>query len=55
LRNSTEGLEAVIYGFARIVGVNPIVVLAELEKLLSEEVRLSENRLLAMEELQKGS
>jgi len=42
LRNSTERPEAVIYGFARVVGVNPVVVLAELEKLLSEEVRLPE-------------
>jgi len=40
LRNSTERPEAVIHGFARVVGVNPVVVLAELEKILSEEVRL---------------
>ena len=40
LRNSTERPEAVIHGFARVVGVNPIVVLTELEKILSSEVVL---------------
>jgi len=42
LRNSTERPEAVIHGFARVVGVNPVVVLAELEKILGEEIRLPE-------------
>ena len=42
LRTSTERPEAVLYGFARVVGTNPVVVLAELEKLLSSEVRLPE-------------
>ena len=42
LRTSTERPEAVIHGFARVAGVNPVVVLAELEKLLGEEVRLPE-------------
>ncbi|RLG83520.1 MAG: UDP-N-acetylglucosamine 2-epimerase (non-hydrolyzing) [Thermoprotei archaeon] len=40
LRNSTERPEAVIHGFARVVGVNPVVVLTELEKILSSEVNL---------------
>lgn len=40
LRSSTERSEAVIHGFARIVGVNLVVVLAELEKILSEEPKL---------------
>jgi len=40
LRNSTERPEAVIHGFAKVVGVNPVVVLAELEKILSEEPKL---------------
>jgi len=40
LRMSTERPEAVIHGFARVVGVSPVVVLAELEKLLHEEIRL---------------
>lgn len=40
LRTSTERPEAVIHGFARVVGVNPVVVLAEFEKLLSEDVKL---------------
>jgi UDP-N-acetylglucosamine 2-epimerase (non-hydrolysing) len=43
LRNSTERPEAVITGFARVTGVNPAVVLAELEKLLHEGVKLSES------------
>jgi UDP-N-acetylglucosamine 2-epimerase (non-hydrolysing) len=42
LRSSTERPEAVIYGFARIVGTNPVTVLAELEKILNEEVKLPE-------------
>jgi UDP-N-acetylglucosamine 2-epimerase (non-hydrolysing) len=32
LRSSTERPEAVIHGFARVVGTNPVVVLVELEK-----------------------
>jgi len=40
LRSSTERPEAVIHGFARVVGTNPVVVLAELEKILREEVKL---------------
>ncbi|MGB9826889.1 MAG: non-hydrolyzing UDP-N-acetylglucosamine 2-epimerase [Thermosphaera sp.] len=40
LRESTERPEAVLAGFARVVSVNPVVVLAELEKVLSEEVKL---------------
>ena len=40
LRSSTERPEAVIHGFARVVGVNPVVVLAELEKVLNEEPKL---------------
>jgi len=40
LRNSTERPEAVIHGFAKVVGINPIVVLAELEKILSNEIVL---------------
>jgi UDP-N-acetylglucosamine 2-epimerase (non-hydrolysing) len=43
LRNSTERPEAVIHGFAKVVGTNPVAVLAELEKILSGEVRLPEN------------
>jgi UDP-N-acetylglucosamine 2-epimerase (non-hydrolysing) len=42
LRSSTERPEAVVYGFARVVGTNPVVVLAELEKILSEELKLPE-------------
>jgi len=42
LRNSTERPEAVIHGFARVVGVNPVVVLAELEKILNSKVKLPE-------------
>jgi len=42
LRNSTERPEAVIHGFAKVVGVNPVVVLTELEKILSNEIRLPE-------------
>lgn len=41
LRNSTERPEAVRAGFARIVGLNPSVVLAELEKVLSQPPELS--------------
>ena len=55
LRNSTERPEAVIHGFARVVGVNPVVVLTGLEKLLSGEIKLPENHLLVMEEHQRGS
>jgi len=40
LRSSTERPEAVIHGFAKVVGVNPVAVLAELEKVLSEEPKL---------------
>jgi UDP-N-acetylglucosamine 2-epimerase (non-hydrolysing) len=40
LRTSTERPEAVIHGFARVVGVNPVVVLAELEKTLNSGVVL---------------
>jgi UDP-N-acetylglucosamine 2-epimerase (non-hydrolysing) len=42
LRNSTERPEAVMHGFAKVVGVNPVVVLTELEKILSNEIRLPE-------------
>jgi len=42
LRNSTEMPEAVIHGFARVVGTNPVVVLAEIEKTLNKEVNLPE-------------
>jgi len=35
LRTSTERPEAVMAGFAKVVGTNPIVVLAELEKVLN--------------------
>jgi len=40
LRTSTERPEAVIYDFAKIVGINPVIVLAKLEKLLGEEAKL---------------
>jgi len=40
LRNSMERPEAVVHGFARVVGVNPVVVLSELEKILSGDVNL---------------
>jgi UDP-N-acetylglucosamine 2-epimerase (non-hydrolysing) len=43
LRSSTERPEAVINGFAKVVGTNPIVVLAELEKILGEEIKLPES------------
>jgi UDP-N-acetylglucosamine 2-epimerase (non-hydrolysing) len=43
LRNSTKRPEAVIHGFARVVGTNPVVVLAELEKILNEGVRLPDH------------
>jgi UDP-N-acetylglucosamine 2-epimerase (non-hydrolysing) len=42
LRTSTERPEAVIHGFARVVGTNPVVVLTELEKVLSENLKLPE-------------
>ncbi|MEM4713008.1 MAG: UDP-N-acetylglucosamine 2-epimerase (non-hydrolyzing) [Candidatus Bathyarchaeia archaeon] len=40
LRNSTERPEAVAAGFARVVGLNPSVVLTELEKTLNSKMRL---------------
>ncbi|MGC9106948.1 MAG: non-hydrolyzing UDP-N-acetylglucosamine 2-epimerase [Infirmifilum sp.] len=40
LRMSTERSEAVSAGFARVVGTNPVVVLAELERVLSGGVEL---------------
>ena len=40
LRNSAERSEAVVRALAKVVGVNPVVVLAELEKVLSEEPKL---------------
>jgi len=43
LRNSTERPEAVIHGFARVVGTNPVVVLAEIEKTLNKEINLPEH------------
>jgi len=42
LRTSTERPEAVIHGFARVVGINPVVVLTELEKILNENLKLPE-------------
>ena len=42
LRSSTERPEAVIQGFVRVVGVNPVVVLAEFEKTLNNELKLPE-------------
>jgi UDP-N-acetylglucosamine 2-epimerase (non-hydrolysing) len=42
LRTSTERPEAVIHGFARVVGINPVVVLTELEKMLNENLKLPE-------------
>jgi len=42
LRSSIERPEAVAHGFARVVGVNPVVVLTELEKTVSEEIKLPE-------------
>ena len=42
LRTSTERPEAVIHGFARVVGTNPVVVLTELEKILCENLKLPE-------------
>jgi len=39
---STERFEAVTHGFARVVETNPVVVLAELERVLHEEVELPE-------------
>ena len=45
LRKSTERPEAVIHCFARVVGTNPVVVLAELEKILNEGVRLTDHSL----------
>ena len=40
LRTSTERPEAVVTGFAKVVGTNPVVVLSELEKILSTELNL---------------
>ena len=40
LRNSTERPEAIMHGFAKVIGVNPVVVLTELEKILSSKVVL---------------
>jgi len=40
LRSSTERPEAVRVGFARVVGLNPSVVLAELEKVVSHSREL---------------
>ncbi|MEM4889453.1 MAG: UDP-N-acetylglucosamine 2-epimerase, partial [Thermosphaera sp.] len=40
LRSSTERPEAVRAGFARVVGLNPSVVLAELEKVVSHSLEL---------------
>lgn len=40
LRASTERPEAVTAGFARVVGVNPIAVAAEMEKALNEDSEL---------------
>ncbi len=40
LRTSTERPEAAIHGFGKVVGANPVVVLTELEELLSREVNL---------------
>lgn len=42
LRTSTERPEAVIAGFARVVGVNPVVVLAELERVRNNVFDLPE-------------
>ena len=42
LRTSTERPEATIQGFARVVGTNPVVALAELEKILHEDLKLPE-------------
>ena len=42
LRTSTERPEAITYGFARVVGVNPTVVLAELERILNARINLPE-------------
>jgi UDP-N-acetylglucosamine 2-epimerase (non-hydrolysing) len=43
LRGSTERPEAVIYGFAKVVGTSPTLVLAELEKILGGENKLPEH------------
>ena len=40
LRTSTERPEAVIHGFARVVGTNPPAVLAELQKILTQPPQL---------------
>lgn len=43
LRTSTERPEAVVAGFARVVGTNPVVVLAELEKMLTTQLGLPDS------------
>jgi len=43
LRSSTERPEAIIHGFAKVVGTNPIVVLTELNKILNKEIKLPES------------
>jgi UDP-N-acetylglucosamine 2-epimerase (non-hydrolysing) len=40
LRTSTERPEAVIRGFARVVGTNPPTVLAELQKITTQSPQL---------------
>ena len=40
LRTSTERPEAVYAGFAKVVGTNPVVVLRELKRILSEDIKL---------------
>ena len=40
LRTSTERPEAVIHGFARVVGTNPPTVLAELQKIITQPPQL---------------
>jgi UDP-N-acetylglucosamine 2-epimerase (non-hydrolysing) len=42
LRTSTERPEAVIHGFARVVGINPPTVLAELQKILENPPQLKQ-------------
>jgi len=43
LRMSTERPEAVSHGFAKIVGINPVIVLTEMEKILSDKKELPSN------------
>jgi len=47
-RTSTERPEAVIHGFARVVGTNPVMVLAELEKYLVKTQSYLNNHRLEM-------